>query len=168
VGISGEGKLKFGRLEDEKMFDKVVIGGTFNVLHKGHKAILTTAFMLGKSVYIGLSSDEFANRFRATQTRKYGDRKKKLIEFARNFDKEYEILEINDSYGIATTEPEIDCIVVSEETLLRAEEINAIRFKKGLDKLTIVVVPIMLAGDGKPISGERILDKEIDEDGNIC
>ena len=150
------------------MFDKVVIGGTFNVLHKGHKAILTTAFMLGKSVYIGLSSDEFANRFRATQTRKYGDRKKKLIEFARNFDKEYEILEINDSYGIATTEPEIDCIVVSEETLLRAEEINAIRFKKGLDKLTIVVVPIMLAGDGKPISGERILDKEIDEDGNIC
>jgi cytidyltransferase-like protein len=149
------------------MFNKVVVGGTFNVLHKGHKAVLTTAFMLGKSVGIGISSDEFANRFRATPTGKYEDRKKKLIEFVEKFDKEYEIIGINDSYGIATTEPEIDCIVVSEETLLRAEEINAIRFKKGLNKLTIVVVPLMLAGNGKPISGERILNKEIDEDGNV-
>ena len=149
------------------MFNKVVVGGTFNVLHKGHRAVLTTAFMLGKSVGIGLSSDEFANRFRATPTGKYEDRKKKLIEFVEKFDKEYEILGINDSYGIATTVPDIDCIVVSEETLLRAEEINAIRFKKGLNKLTIVVVPLMLAGNGKPISGERILNKEIDEDGNV-
>jgi len=144
------------------MFNKVAVGGTFNVLHKGHKTVLTTAFMIGKHVGIGLSSDEFANRFRATPSVRYDDRKKNLIEFVKNFDKEYEIIEINDSYGIATTDPEIDCIVVSEETLLRAEEINAIRFKKGLDKLTIVVVPIMLAGDGKPISGERVLSKEID------
>ena len=150
------------------VFNKVAIGGTFNVLHKGHKALLTTAFMIGKSVGIGLSSDEFANRFRAMQTRKYEDRKKKLIEFAEKFENtKYEIIKINDSYGVATTDPEIDCIVVSEETLLRAEEINAIRFKKGLDKLTIVVVPIMLANNGKPISGEKILNKEIDEDGNV-
>lgn len=149
------------------MFNKVAVGGTFNVLHKGHKTVLTTAFMIGKHVGIGLSSDEFANRFRATPSLRYDDRKKNLIEFVKNFDKEYEIIEITDSYGTVTTDPEIDCIVVSEETLLRAEEINAIRFKKGLDKLTIVVVPIMLAGDGKPISGERVLSKEIDENGKV-
>nr|AAU83117.1 conserved hypothetical protein [uncultured archaeon GZfos26F9] len=138
------------------------------MLHKGHKALLTTAFMIGKFVDIGLASDEFANRFRATQTRRYEDRKQKLIAFIEKFDTEYEIIKIHDSYGIATTETAIDCIVVCEETLLRAEEINAIRFKKGLNKLVIVVVPIMLANDGKPISGERILNKEIDEDGNVC
>ena len=150
------------------LFNKVAIGGTFNVLHKGHKALLTTAFMIGKSVDIGLASDEFANRFRATQTRRYKDRKQKLIDFIEKFDTEYEIIKIHDSYGIATTETAIDCIVVCEVTLLRAEEINAIRFKKGLSKLVIVVVPIILANDGKPISGERILNKEIDEDGNVC
>ena len=150
------------------LFNKVAIGGTFNVLHKGHKALLTTAFMIGKSVDIGLASDEFANRFRATQTRRYEDRKQKLIDFIEKFEnKKYKIIEIHDSYGIATTETAIDCIVVCEETLLRAEEINAIRFKKGLNKLVIVVVPIMLADDGKPISGERILNKEIDEDGKL-
>lgn len=150
------------------LFNKVAVGGTFNVLHRGHKALLTTAFMIGKSVSIGLSSDEFANRFRATRTRGYEDRKQKLIDFIEKFDTEYEIIKIHDSYGIATTETAIDCIVVCEETLLRAEEINAIRFKKGLSKLVIVVVPIILADDGKPISGERILNKEIDEDGNVC
>jgi pantetheine-phosphate adenylyltransferase len=57
--------------------------------------------------------------------------------------------------------------MASEETLLRASEINAIRFKKGLDKLTIVVIPIVLADDGKPISSDRISRGEIDREGRV-
>ena len=53
------------------MFNKIVVGGTFNTLHKGHEEILITAFKLGKSVVIGLTSDEFANRFRVLKTLEY-------------------------------------------------------------------------------------------------
>jgi len=148
-----------------KMFEKVVIGGTFDVLHKGHKKILEAGFQISKSVIIGLTSDEFANRFRAIETSPYEERKKKLEEFLQGFEKSYEIIKIDDSYGIATIDPDIDCIVVSEETLLRAQEINAVRFKKSLGKLSIVVVPLVLAEDGKPISGERISGEEIDSKG---
>jgi len=148
-----------------KMFEKVVIGGTFDVLHKGHKKILEAGFQISKSVIIGLTSDEFANRFRAIETSPYEERKKKLEEFLQGFEKSYEIIKIDDSYGIATIDPDIDCIVVSEETLLRAQEINAVRFKKGLGKLSIVVIPLVLAEDGKAISGERISGKEIDTEG---
>jgi len=154
-----------------KMFNKVVVGGTFNTLHKGHREILKTAFKVGKSAVIGLTSDEFANRFRFSKTLEYKKRKENLINFIENienFNKEYSIIEINDSYGIATIDPEIDCIVVSEETLLRAEEINVIRFKKSLPKLTFVVVPIILADDGKALSGDRILRGDIDLEGKIC
>ena len=149
------------------MFNKVVVGGTFNTLHKGHEAILNIAFKIGKSVVIGLTSDEFANRFRSFETFSYEKRKKDLIKFIEKFGKEYSVIEINDSYGIATIDPEIDCIVVSEETLLRAEEINAIRIKKGLMKLIIVVVPIVFADDGKAISGDRISNGEIDPCGKV-
>lgn len=149
------------------MFKKAVIGGTFNTLHMGHKKILENTFTVGRSVIIGLTSDEFAQRFRVRDTLPYATRKKNLQEYINKVkeNKPYEIIKIDDSYGIATLDPEIDCIVVSEETLLRAEEINAIRFKKGLDKITIVVVPIILAEDGKPISGNRISAGEINEEG---
>ncbi|ODS39487.1 MAG: hypothetical protein A7316_05430 [Candidatus Altiarchaeales archaeon WOR_SM1_86-2] len=117
------------------MFDKVVIGGTFNTLHRGHKAVLDTGFEVGKTVVIGLTSDDFANRI--------------------------------DPYAIATIDPGVDAIVVSKETLMRAEEINAIRAKKCLDELTIIVVPTALAKDGRPISGNLIRKGEIDIDGNL-
>jgi len=134
------------------MFSKIVVGGTFDGLHEGHRSVLRTAFENGKSVVIGLTSDDFAARFRARKVSSYGERKRKLDGFAGQFGRGYSVFEINDSYGIATIDPAIDCIVVSEETLLRAEEINTIRFKKNLPKLTIIVVPLVLDGDGKPVS----------------
>ncbi len=147
------------------MFEKVVIGGTFDILHKGHKKILDTGFQISNSVIIGLTSDEFANRFRSVETSPYRNRKKNLEEFLQRVGKPYEIIKIDDSYGISTIDPAIDCIVVSEETLLRAQEINAIRFKKNLKKLSIVVIPLVLADDGRPISGGRIARGEVDSRG---
>ncbi|MDD5111721.1 MAG: pantetheine-phosphate adenylyltransferase [Candidatus Altiarchaeota archaeon] len=149
------------------MFKKAVVGGTFDRMHAGHQKIITTAFGVARSVAIGLTSDEFANRFRSSQTTPYGRRKQAVEEYAKTFGKPYNVVEISDSYGVATIDPDIDCIIVSEETLLRAEEINAIRFKKQIPKLTIVVIPILLAQDGGPISSERILKKEIDAGGKL-
>jgi cytidyltransferase-like protein len=134
------------------MFSKIVVGGTFDGLHEGHKNVLKTAFENASSVAIGLTSDEFALRFRTRDVSPYAKRKTTLESFVRRFKKPYGIFEISDSYGIATIDADIDCIVVSEETLLRAEEINTIRYKKKLPKLTIIVVPLVLGKDGKPLS----------------
>ncbi len=149
------------------MFRKVVIGGTYDMLHKGHKKLLETGFLIGKSVVIGLTSDEFAGRFRVGEVLSYEKRKANLEGYIKQYDKPYKIIKIDDSYGIATIDADIDCIVASEETLLRASEINAIRFKKGLDKLVIVVVPIVVADDGKPLSSDRINRGEINSEGRI-
>jgi cytidyltransferase-like protein len=134
------------------MFVKIIVGGTFDGLHEGHRNLLKTAFENTSSVAIGITSDDFASRFRTKDVRPYDQRKKTLENFVKQFKKDYIIFEINDTYGIATIDPEIDCIVVSEETLLRAEEINTIRFKKKLPKLTIIVIPLVLGKDGRPLS----------------
>ncbi|MFH1722404.1 MAG: pantetheine-phosphate adenylyltransferase [Candidatus Altiarchaeota archaeon] len=147
------------------MFKRVVVGGTFNVVHAGHRELIETAFEIAEEVVVGLSSDEFANRFRTFNTRPFETRKKDIEKYISGFKRPYRIVEINDIYGDATTDVRMDALVVSEETLLRAQEINAIRFKKGLEKLNIIVVPIVVGKDGHPISCDRIEAGEIDLEG---
>src|SRR5665647_3666355 len=57
----------------------VAIGGTFDVLHDGHKALLKKAHTLG-DVIIGLVSDEMAGeKIHVVNT--YNSRKKSLIAY---------------------------------------------------------------------------------------
>ncbi|MFN3527556.1 MAG: phosphopantetheine adenylyltransferase [Candidatus Altarchaeaceae archaeon] len=142
------------------MFKNIVLGGTFNKLHEGHELLIRTAFEVAKDdgkIYIGLTSDEFANKFRTDKVINYEERKKNLENFIEKIGikKNYEILKIDDVYGIATIKECLDTIVVSEETLARAEEINAIRFKKKLSRLIIIVVPLVLK-ENKPISSSDL------------
>ena len=38
-------------------FDLVALGGTFDILHKGHLALLQKGFSISSKVIIGLTSD---------------------------------------------------------------------------------------------------------------
>lgn len=143
------------------MFKNVVFGGTFNKIHEGHRLLIKTAFGIVKDngkVYIGLTSDEFANKFRYDKVASYKERKKNLekeIKKLIKHPKNYEIVKIDDIYGIATIKKCLEAIIVSEETLARAQEINAIRFKKGINRLIIVVVPLVLKNN-KPLSASEL------------
>jgi len=149
-------------------FKKSIVGGTFDNFHKGHQDLLIAAFDLSDSVIIGISSDQFAQRFKKGEVDSFKMRSDVINRFCKPLKKEFKLIEINDFYGPSTTDPNIAAIVVSEETSLRAREINAIRVKKGLKKLAIVEIPFSLAEDGKPISSERIRNGEIDTEGNLA
>ncbi len=137
------------------MFKKTVVGGTFDMLHDGHRLLLKTACENSESVILGLTSDQFAQRFRINAVSPYEKREADLVAFVSNLQTPFDIVKIDDSYGVATLAEDIDSLVVSEETLLRGQEINTIRFKKGKPKLTIIVVPLVLGPDGIPLSSTR-------------
>lgn len=142
-------------------FKKVAVGGTFDLLHKGHRALIEKAFELGKYVIVGLTSNEMLQK----RAERFSKRKKALQNFLKS--ENYKIVKLNDAYGPATSDSEIDAIVVSEETKARAAEINEIRKKRGLPPLEIAVIPFVLAEDGKPISTTRIRAGEIDREGRV-
>jgi len=148
---------------------KVCIGGTFNILHKGHKTLINKSFEVAGvdgTVFIGLASGKLVKSKigikslykRKTELEKYLKKKKFL--------KKATIQQITDKYG-PTLIQDFDAIVVSPETLKTAEEINIKRKEKGKKPMKIIQIPYVLAEDGKPISSSRIINKEIYENGNI-
>lgn len=145
---------------------KVIIGGTFDFFHKGHRALIGRAFELG-DVQIGLSSNEMAEKYRTRKVENFLSRKTELESFIQNeLGKRADIFELNDQYG-PTIKEDFDYIVTSPETYQTALEINARRRGLGKKPIEIIKIDYVLAQDGKPISSTRILKGEIDEEGNL-
>ena len=151
------------------MYEKVVVGGTFDVIHKGHKVLLKKAFNLSRFVSIGLTTDEYAKKIKSYPVIGYGKRKKLLEDLLKRegWTKRYEIVPLNDPYGVTTSSEDVAAIVVSEETLGRAREINLIRRRKRLYPLDIVCVGMVWAEDKKPITTTRIREGELDLEGSV-
>jgi pantetheine-phosphate adenylyltransferase len=148
---------------------KVCIGGTFNILHIGHKQLINKAIEIAGpkgSLFIGLTSMEFVQNKENLKT--YEERKNNLENYIseKKFLDRLTIKPISDKYG-PTIDDDFDAIVVSPETIKTAEEINGKRNEKGKKPLKIVKINFVLAKDGLPISSSRINNKEIDENGKI-
>ena len=148
---------------------KVCIGGTFNILHSGHKLLIDKAFETAgtkDSVFIGVTSKDLTGKKKNVKSLK--ERKKALEQYLskKGFLNRAIIKPIKDKYGPSIDE-EFDAIVISPETIKTAEEINHKRSKKGKKPLKIVQIPFLLANDGIPISSSRINNKEIDTNGRI-
>jgi len=145
---------------------KVIVGGTFDFLHAGHRALLSGAFSLG-DVTIGLVSNEMAERLKNREVGKYKDRQKELESWIeKEIRKSSRIIEINDKFGLALKE-DFDYIVVSPETYETAVLINQERQKLNKKPMEIVKVEFVLAQDGEPISSTRIFNGEIDKEGKL-
>ncbi len=146
------------------------VGGTFDVLHVGHHALLLEAFKVAERVLIGLTSDEFAREMHKDHPVDcYEKRLKELKGFLseRGLQERAEIIPLHDPYGPTIESDEMEGIVVSEETEGRAEEINSLRTKRGLKPLLIFCIKMVLAEDGKPVSSTRIRRQEVDRFGRL-
>ena len=145
---------------------KVVIGGTFDILHEGHRALLRNAFELGE-VTIGLTSDAMARAVKGREVKDFLRRKKELEDFIeKEFKVTPKILKIEDKFGPTLTD-DFDCIVVSPETYNTALLINQERQRRGKNHLEIIKIDFVLAEDGQPISSNRIYKGEINGEGRM-
>jgi len=151
------------RVNNEK---RVVVGGTFDLIHAGHKALLKKAFALGR-VAIGLTSDKMAEALKGRKVEDFKARKKDLEDFIeKEFSERAEIIKIEDKFGF-TLEKDFDYIVVSPATYQTATMINQERQKRDKKTIEIVQIDFILAEDGEPISSTKILEGNIDKNGKL-
>jgi pantetheine-phosphate adenylyltransferase len=149
---------------------KVMVGGTFDPLHDGHKRLLSRSFELAGQdghVVIGLTTDSFASK-KIHPIRPFEIRHRELVEYitASRYPAPWAVEPLNDRFGSAL-DADFDAIVVSEETLPVAVEINKLRKEKHKKKVDIHQICCVLAEDGRWISSTRIFKGEIDIHGHV-
>ncbi len=153
-----------------KKFKKVAVGGTFDQLHKGHRALLGKSFEVGEKVIIGLTSDSFVARMgKPHVTASYEERRRELKAFLlqQGLAERAEIVPLNDSYGLTLSCRGFDALVVSQETVKIAHLINRKRQEAGSPPIQILIVDMIQAENEQPISTTRIRSGEIDRNGHI-
>jgi len=150
-------------------FSLIAMGGTFDIIHHGHITLLSTAFDISEKVIIGLTSDEFVQKKGKNPIHKYDERLKNLtsIIFKKFPNSYFEINQLNNDFGPAVFEKEVQALVVSDDTKNQGNILNKLRIERNLSPVEIIVVPMTLAKDGKRISTTRIKNSEIDSDGNL-
>jgi len=155
----------------DRKFSTVLVGGTFDEFHKGHRALIMKAFQAGERVMIGLSSDQLAREMRKNhEIATYEQRLKELREFLRRqgvFDRA-KIVPLDTPYGVTLSTTVADGLVVSKETEHVGIDINKKRRASGLKPLELIVINMVPAEDRVPISTTRIRRGEIDREGHLA
>ncbi len=148
---------------------RVAMGGTFDVIHRGHEALLETALEVeSEGVFIGVTTDGFANAHRDRKVEPYDDRVARLEAYLeeRGWRDRVEVGPIEDPYGRALEE-DFDTLVATQETRRGVELINTKRAEEGLDPLAVVYAPLILAEDGERLSSTRVRGGEVNAEGQV-
>jgi len=124
----------------------VIVRGTFDLLHEGHKLLIKEAFRAsskhhGGTVTIGVTSEEMASR-KSHPVQPYEVRVEQISDYIKShlmnhntyYGNQWKIVPLNDPVGDAGT-GDYDILVASEETRDGAIKVNEIRAANRLPKL---------------------------------
>ncbi len=139
-------------------FKLVALGGTFDIIHKGHLELLKGAFLISSKVIIGLTSNEFARRRGKEPENDYSTRRRTLENTIKEHfpNSQYEISKLENDFGPAMLEDEVEALVVSDETFSKGAELNRLREARNSLPVQVIVITMALAKDGIRISTTRI------------
>lgn len=132
---------------EEKVYKNVVLGGTFDRLHNGHKILLSEAILhCTDKLTVGVTdTNMLKSKILWELIQPTAKRITTVKDFLEDVDPsiKYEVVPISDMYGPTKDDPNLDLIVVSEETVRGGEKVNEIRLQRNLSKLDVHVVKLM-------------------------
>ncbi|KAN0077224.1 hypothetical protein V8E55_011079 [Tylopilus felleus] len=131
----------------------VVLGGTFDHLHAGHKILLSmAAWIATRKVIVGITVDALLKKkSNAHLLESFHTRQDKTRAFLVLFrpDLDYEVVALQDVCGPTGFDPDIQALVVSKETLSGAAAIDKERARKGLPPLQTFVIDVISSNSSK-------------------
>uniref|UniRef100_A0A1B6MQ73 Bifunctional coenzyme A synthase n=1 Tax=Graphocephala atropunctata TaxID=36148 RepID=A0A1B6MQ73_9HEMI len=138
---------EINKVTHEYVYENVVLGGTFDRLHYGHKIMLSEAILRCKrKITVGVTDTQMLKSKKLWELVEPCDlRMKKVRDFLEEVEPslEYDIVPINDIFGPTKDDPTFQMIVVSSETRGGGGKINEIRAANELNPLCIHEVELL-------------------------
>lgn len=135
------------KAEPLETYSDVVVGGTFDRLHGAHKTLLNISCLLAsKRFLIGVCDQEMLKKKVLKELiEPYSLRVQKLQEFLIDVKPslKVEIVPLDDPFGASVVDPDLKCIVVSEETRKGGEAVNKKRIENGLPALVLHEIQLL-------------------------
>ncbi len=150
---------------------KTIVGGTFDILHDGHKKLLDGAIRATRDdvLTVGITTDDMLKK----KQHPVAPYMKRLIEVYRylNGKVNFTIIDLDEPVPPKALDPAVECIVISTEDHMyeTALFINKERACAGVSELYIFVVPTVKDYRGTRISTTAIHAGYINEHGKkLC
>lgn len=141
----------FDALSSEEVADKtyktVVLGGTFDRIHLGHKILLTEAVLRATDrLVVGVTDESMTVSKKLYELILPVEERIKEVEvFLNEIDPtlKYDIVPISDVYGPTKSDPDMEMIIVSKETEKGGQKVNELRKQNGLSELEIFCIELV-------------------------
>uniref|UniRef100_A0A1I7UJ18 CTP_transf_like domain-containing protein n=1 Tax=Caenorhabditis tropicalis TaxID=1561998 RepID=A0A1I7UJ18_9PELO len=134
-----------------KKYKKVVLGGTFDRMHNGHKVLLNKAAELAsENIVVGVTDRKMIiNKKLWEMIEPVEVRMKNVVEFVEDISGEAKCSAepIEDPFGPSTRIQDLEAIVVSRETIKGADAVNKKRSEQGMSQLDVIVVELIEGAD---------------------
>ncbi|KAM9716742.1 bifunctional coenzyme A synthase [Menidia menidia] len=146
--------------EPLETYSDVVVGGTFDRLHGAHKTLLNISCLLASRRFtIGVCDQAMLKKKVLKELiEPYSLRVQRLQEFLQDTrpSLQLEIVPLEDPFGVSIVDPQLKCIVVSEETRKGGEAVNKKRLENGLPPLVLHEIQLLKDAHHTEMEEEKI------------